>query len=94
MSAATLQAIEDAIAAHHRDTTDADQKPERFRAVISAWVVGYEISNIVQVDGDAVIGYANDYIASDSSPNTLSSVSAWVSSRIGDTIAGADDPDD
>ncbi|MWV50076.1 hypothetical protein GRS96_12430 [Rathayibacter sp. VKM Ac-2803] len=95
MSAQTLQAIEDAILAHHRETTDAAEKPERANAVITAWVVSYEISNLVDVgpaDGGTVVGFHNEYITSDSSPNMHVSLADWAAGRIA-TDAFEDDDD-
>jgi hypothetical protein len=85
MSSATLDAIEAAILAHHRDTTDPEEKPERFGAVVTGWVVSYETSNIVDVgeeDGGKVIGYTNDYVASDTSPNQIVNLAHWAGDQI------------
>lgn len=97
MSAQTLQAIQDAIVAHHSATTDETEKPERAGALITAWVVGYELGNFVDVgeaDGGQVFGYANDYVTSDASPNLLTHLAQWVATEIDAGINGADDDDD
>lgn len=88
MSAQTLQAIEDAIRAHHEDTCDPE-KPERRSAIITAWVVGYEMANVVDVGeshGGHVMGYANEYVMSDSSPNTLAHLAHWAGDLIEDEL--------
>lgn len=85
MSAQTLAALEAAILAHHRDTTDADDTPERAGAVIAGWVVGYEYSNLVDLgeeDGGTVVGFQNDYMTSDTSPNQVANLARWASKRI------------
>lgn len=93
MSVQTLQAIEDAIRAHHIDTCDPD-KPERQSAIVTAWVIGYEIANIVDVGeshGGSVMGYANEYVMADSSPNTLAHLAQWVAGEIDANINGGND---
>jgi hypothetical protein len=98
MSAPTVQAIEDAILAHHRATTDQD-RPERAGAVITGWVVAYEFSNLVDVPGEAspVIGYQNEYIASDHSPNLHAGLTSWANdilrAEVIDTYGGDGDDD-
>jgi hypothetical protein len=91
VSAETLQAIEDAIVAHHRASTTHD-KPERSGALVTGWVVGYEISNIVDIGEPegSVLGFANDCVASDSSPNLLSSLASWAADEIRRGINGSD----
>lgn len=85
MSAQTIAAIEAAILAHHRDTTDPAEKPERAGAVITNWVVAYESSNLVDVgeaDGGTVVGFTNDYITSDGSPNAHVGLATWAGSKV------------
>lgn len=85
MSAETLRALEDAIAAHHRATAETDESAS---AIITAWVVGYEVANMVDVPdehGGSVMGYANSYVTSDSSPNTLAHIAHWT----GDVVSGS-----
>lgn len=90
MSVASLKAIEDAIDAHFRDTSDPDNL-DRQGAVVVDWVVGYTISGIV---GD-VVGYSNDYCSSDSNPNSQVTLAAWVSENIMDGLRnGFDEEDD
>ena len=96
MSVETLKAIEDAIVAHHRDTASPDN-PERGSAIVTAWVVGYEFANIVDVGaehGGHVMGYANEYITSDSSPNALAHVAHWAGDVIDATMLGPFDEGD
>lgn len=96
MSVETLKAIEEAIIAHHQDTTDPDN-PERSTAIVTAWVVSYEFANIVDVGeehGGNVMGYANEYVMSDSSPNTLAHLAHWVGDLIDDEMLGPFDDDD
>jgi hypothetical protein len=93
VSVATLRAIEDAILAHHRETCDPEQ-PERASAVVTAWVVSYEIANVVDVGpehGGSVLGYANSYVTSDCSPNTLAHLAHWAGDVIDGGIPGPDD---
>lgn len=94
MSRDTLKDVEAAILAHHRDTTDPADKPERFNAVITGWVVVYEFSNLVDVPGESepVIGFQNEYIASDSSPNLLTGLTVWGGQAISE-ILDAEDTD-
>lgn len=95
MSAQTLADLETAIIAHHRDITDADEKPERAGAIVPAWVVGYEIRNIVDLGGEEgnVLGFANDYIASDTSPNLTAFLAHWAGDAIAEQINGTDQDD-
>lgn len=94
MSIETLQAIEDAIIAHHRDETE--DNPDRMSAVVTSWVVGYEISNVIDFpdSGTSVVGYANSFVASDSSPNTIAHLAQWTADEVSSTINGADLDDD
>lgn len=93
MSVQTLKAIEDALRAHHVATCDPDE-PERGGAIITAWVVGYEMANIVDVGedhGGSVMGYANEYVMSDSSPNTLAHLAHWAGETIAAELLYGDD---
>lgn len=92
MSAKTLADLEAAIIAHHRDTTEGD-RTERHNAVVTSWVIGYELSNIVEVDGESVVGYSNDYTTSEGSPNTHASLSYWVANEITAGFNGGDEED-
>lgn len=80
MSAETLQAVEDAIRAHHADLSDD-------KSMITAWVVGYEASSFTD-DG---IDYTSDYIASPVSPHHAGSIAAWTSASILESIEMPDD---
>lgn len=94
MSAETLRHVEEAIRAHFQDTFDADTADERRTAVIIDWVVGYTVSNIVDVDGANVVGYHNDYISADSNPNAQAHLAQWVSSQIAYVLDPTEDDDD
>ncbi|MCJ1709243.1 hypothetical protein [Microbacterium sp. VKM Ac-2923] len=88
MSVQTLAAIEAAIIAHHRDTADSENV-ERATALVTRWVIGYEIANVVDVgeaEGGHVMGYANSYVMSDSSPNTLAHLAYWTGDVIDSEI--------
>lgn len=85
MSAETLQAVEDAIAAHHRDEC-ADEDGPRANAVVTSWVVAYEFSNVVDVYGEHIVGYMNEYIRSDGSPNGHIALAGWASNQIDSDI--------
>lgn len=84
MSAQTLADLEAAILAHHRDTADAEDTPERAGAVITGWVIGYEFSNLVDLGDEdgTVVGFQNDYVTSDTSPNQVANLARWASKQI------------
>lgn len=82
MSARTLDALEDAIRDHFLDTMDEDATDDRKSAVLIDWVVGYTISNIVEVEGKNVVGFSNDYIAADSNPNGQVTLAHWTGEQI------------
>lgn len=88
MSAETLQAVEDAIRAHHRATCIDSESPGA-TAVITSWVVAYEYSNIVNVNGDHVVGYKNEYIHSGGSPNAHIALAGWASNQIDADMFGS-----
>lgn len=91
MSAQTIQAIEDAVKAHFAATLNADDNPERKSAVVIDWVVGYTISNIVDVDGVSVVGFHNDYTSPDTNPNFQAHLAMWVADEISSILHGGDD---
>ncbi len=82
MSDATVQAVEDAIAAHFADTLDEDSTIARSGAVLINWVACYTVSNVVDVDGRTVVGYLNEYVAAPGDPNAAIGLTAWVSAEI------------
>lgn len=93
MSVQTLAALEAAIIAHHRDTADPENV-ERATAIVTSWVIGYEIANVVDVgeaEGGNVMGYANSYVTSDSSPNTLAHLAYWTGDVLDAGINGGDE---
>lgn len=92
----TLEALEAAILAHHRDATDADSKPERAGAVITGWVIAYEFSNLVDIEGEGtVVGFQNEYITSDGSPNQHTGLTQWAGSQISiDAFSSYNEGDD
>jgi len=83
MSAATLQAIEDAIVEHVRVQAAADGGDEG--DVVTAWVVGLEASGVMDVGpehGGTAVGYANRYITSLGSPHMHRSLALWTAGKI------------
>lgn len=80
MSAETLQAVEDAIRAHHADVSDDG-------GMLTAWVVGYEMSEVTD-DG---IDFTSDYIAAPVSPHHAGAIAAWASASILESIEMPDD---
>lgn len=82
MSAATVQAIEDAIVAHFNDSIDDDSTTSRRGAVVLNWVAGYTLSNIVEVDGKTVVGYLNEHVAPGGDPNAAVALARWVGADI------------
>lgn len=88
MSAETLRGIEDAIRAHFESTFDGDTNEPRRGAVIIDWVVGYTVSNIVDVDGRQVVGFRNEYTSPDTNPNAQAYLAEWVAAEIDDVIRG------
>lgn len=93
MSAQSLQNLEDAIRAHFTATLAEDDGPERQSAIVIDWVIGYTISNIVDVDGENVVGYHNEYAAADSNPNSQAHLAQWVSNQISYTLDPNNDDD-
>lgn len=93
MSDATIRAIEEAIDAHFRSSFDENTKEARRGAVIINWVVGFTISNVVEVDGDEHVGYSNDWYAAPGDPNAAVALAAWVSEDIGKVLRPDPDPD-
>ena len=95
MSAATLKAVEDAIEAHFRDTMSEGASAERRGSIIVNWVVGYTISNVVNVPGHGpTMGYSNDYITADADPNAQRGLAEWLSEEIASAVNSPDDDDD
>lgn len=86
MSADTLRGIEDAIRAHFESTFDGETREERRTAVIVDWVVGFTVSNIVEVDGRQVVGFHNEYTSPDTNPNSQVALAQWVSDEIADIL--------
>ncbi|ROS28905.1 hypothetical protein EDF22_0637 [Rathayibacter sp. PhB127] len=87
MSAETKRALAEAIEAHYRSDAEGDV-PERETAVVVDWVVGYTVSNVVNIDGDDTVGYANGYDSQDTNPNSQAYLAQWVATRIGDLLEG------
>jgi len=80
MSAATLQAIEDAIVEHVKDIDDDDESD-----VVTAWVVGFEAAGVMDVGperGGTAVGYANHYVTSPGSPHMHRSLALWTAGKI------------
>lgn len=88
MSADTIRGIEDALRAHFASTFDQDTHESRRNAVIIDWVVGYTVSNIVDVDGRQVVGFHNEYTSPDTNPNSQAYLAQWISDELDDVIHG------
>jgi len=85
VSAATKQALEAAIAAHHLDEAVGSQTGHE-AAVVIDWVVGFTISNII----NGSVAYANGYDSCDTNPNAQVHLAQWTSNQIAYLL----DPDD
>lgn len=94
MSAETLRGIEDAIRTHFESTFDEDTLEVRRGAVIIDWVVGFTVSNIVDVDGRQVVGFHNEYTSPDTNPNSQVYLAQWVAEEISDIVHGRVDDDE
>ena len=80
MSAATLQAIEDAVAEHLKSINDGDEAD-----VVTAWVVGLEAAGVMDVGpehGGTAVGYTNHYVTSLGSPHMHRSLALWTAGKI------------
>ena len=91
MSAETLRGIEDALRAHFESTLDEDSRTERSGAVIVDWIAAYTISNIVDVDGRAVVGFHNEYTSPDTNPNSQAHLARWAAKQVADVLDPATD---
>lgn len=91
MSVQTLQNLETAIREHFESTFDEDTNDSRRTAVVIDWVVGYTVSNIVDVDGRQVVGFHNEYTSPDTNPNSQAYLAHWVSRHIDDALNGIED---
>jgi hypothetical protein len=94
VSAETLRGIEDAIRAHFESTFDDDTNESRRSAVVIDWVVGYTVSNIVEVDGRKVVGFHNEYTSPDTNPNSQAYLAEWVAGEIDELMHGRIEEDD
>lgn len=88
MSEQTLAALETAIEEHFRGEMSDLASVERRGAVVVNWVVGLTISNLVDVhgDGDAVVGYTNDFYMALGDPNAAVHLAQWVSGEIAEIL--------
>lgn len=90
MSEKTLKDLEAAIIAHHLDLTE-DKSSPRGSAVVTGWVVAYEYSNLVDVDGAGmVVDFQNDYVTSDGSPNQHVGLVHWAVGELSDLFIDRD----
>jgi hypothetical protein len=90
MSAETKQNLEAAILAHFRSEAENDNE-YRQSAVVVDWIVGYTVSNLVDVDGASTVGYANGYDSADVNPNGQAYLAQWVSLEIAAMLETDDD---
>jgi|GEM_PF-3863316 len=82
--------LEAAIETYFRaEVADLDNEAVQ-TAVVTSWVVGYEISNVV----DDSIGYANRSIESLGSPNTHANLGDWIARNQRRFIGGEEENDD
>lgn len=93
MSDKTLNDVEEAIRAHFYDELSDPEHPRHGKGdMVIDWVVGFTVSNIVDVDGKDVVGYANRHIAPLGNPNSHVALAAWVADDI-NSIMHPDDED-
>lgn len=91
MSAATHAALEQAIEQHFLGELTDDASEERRTAMVINWVVGYTISNVVDVNGESVVGYRNGSFSALGDPNAAAHLAGWVSDDIARVLDGDDD---
>jgi len=82
VSAETLRGIEDALRAHFEATLEPDDNEGRKGAVIIDWIAAYTISNIIDVDGQRVVGFHNEYASPDTNPNSQAHLAQWAGAQI------------
>jgi hypothetical protein len=82
VSGTTLASLEAALEAHFRDETSNGSSDERRTAVIINWVVAFTVSNLVEVDGVHIVGYANDLYRSEGDPNAAVSLCDWAAEDV------------
>lgn len=83
-----MRAVEDALLAHFESTLDEDDNEARSGAVIVDWIAGYTISNIVDVEGRAVVGFHNEYVSPDTNPNAQAHLALWVHREVAGVLEG------
>jgi hypothetical protein len=54
--------------------------------VVIDWVVGYTVSNVIEVEGSEVVGYANLHIAPLGNPNAHVGLAQWVAEDINEIL--------
>jgi len=82
-----VDAIEEAIRAWFEDSHSDEEHPRNAKGdVVVDWVVGFTISNVVDVDGREVVGYANMHIAPLGNPNAHVALAAWVADDISEIL--------
>jgi hypothetical protein len=85
MSNKSIQVIEDAIRAHLEDEHSDPYHP-RFgkNDQVIDWVVGFTVSNVIDVDGEEVVAYANVSVSPQGNPNAHIALAIWVADDISD----------
>jgi hypothetical protein len=86
------QQLEEVISAIHKN--EYEDNEDTRDAVVTSYVVSYEYSNVVDVDGTGVVGYANNWLIGDGSPNTAANIAHWTSRAINMHLFNAGDEDE
>lgn len=86
MSAQTLNNIQKALQEHFLDSLDEDSADERAGAVIIDWVCMYTLSNIVSIDGKAIVGFTNELVSPDTNPNSQLGLIVWGSNKLAEVL--------
>jgi hypothetical protein len=92
VSVQTKQALEAAITAHYLSEAQDDNE-YRQNAVVVDWIVGFTVSNVVDVDGVGTVGYANGFDSADVNPNGQAYLAQWVSLEIASLLETDRDDD-
>lgn len=94
MSDKTLDNIAAAIQAHIDDEYSDPDHPRHDKGdFVIDWVVGLTVSNILPVDGDDIVGYANKVITPLGNPNAHIGLAMWVAEDLGDIFRHNDEED-
>lgn len=83
---AALAMVEQSIQAYHTAWLGPDSPRSGKGDVVIGWVVGYTVSNVIDVEGEDVVGYANMHIAPLGNPNGHIGLAMWVAEDISEIM--------